>query len=254
MKIKLCHLYPDLLDLYGDRGNILTLEARARWRGLDFEVQNVSLGERIDFHSLDILFLGGGSDREQSILVADLMGRVEELKAAIEDGLVVLSICGGYQLLGQYYQTTEGRRIPGLGILDLWTVAGANRLTGNVVVNLEIEELTEASSNTLSTLVGFENHSGRTYFSSELKSLGKVIHGHGNNGEDQGEGMRYKNVFGTYLHGPLLPKNPHFADMLLRLAMERGGGAKNLVPLDDRLEILAHETVVDRILSKQKKV
>ncbi len=254
MKIKLGHLYPDLLDLYGDRGNILVLAARTRWRGLDFEVQNVSLGEQIDFHALDILFLGGGSDREQNILVADLMGRVEELKAAIEDGLVVLSICGGYQLLGQYYQTAEGQRIPGLGILDLWTVAGANRLIGNVVVNLELEELAEVHADSLSTLVGFENHSGRTYLGPGLEPLGKVIHGHGNNGEDQGEGMRYKNVFGTYLHGPLLPKNPHFADVLLKLAMERRGEAGNLTHLDDHLERLAHETVVERILAKQKKI
>lgn len=254
MKIKLGHLYPDLLDLYGDRGNILVLEARTRWRGLDFEMQNVSLGEQIDFHALDILFLGGGSDREQNILVADLMGRVEELKAAIEDGLVVLSICGGYQLLGQYYQTAEGQRIPGLGILDLWTVAGANRLIGNVVVNLELEELAEVNSGSLSTLVGFENHSGRTYLGPGLEPLGKVIHGHGNNGEDQGEGMRYKNVFGTYLHGPLLPKNPHFADVLLKLAMERRGEAGNLTLLDDQLERLAHESVVERILAKQKKI
>lgn len=254
MKIKLCHLYPDLLDLYGDRGNILALAARARWRGLDLEVQKASLGEKIDFQSLDILFIGGGSDREQSILVQDLMERVDELKAAIEDGLVVLTICGGYQLLGQYYQTAEDTRIPGLGILDLWTVAGANRLIGNVVVNLEIQELLDGNSNKLSTLVGFENHSGRTYLGSELKSLGKVIHGHGNNGEDLGEGMRYKNVFGTYLHGPLLPKNPHFADLLLKLALERRGWTKNLDPLDDQFEVLAHKTVVDKILTKQKKV
>lgn len=250
MKIKLCHLYPDLLDLYGDRGNILALAKRAHWRGIDVEVQNVSLGERIDFDSLDILFLGGGSDREQSILVQDLVGRVDELKAAIEDGLVALTICGGYQLLGQYYQAMDGNKIPGLGIMDLWTHAGEKRLIGNIVVDLEIEELDKGSSN-LTTMVGFENHSGRTYLGSGLKPLGKVLQGHGNNGEDQGEGVRYKNVFGTYLHGPLLPKNPHFADLLLSLAMERRGVMKTLVPLDDALEVLAHKTVVDRILGKQ---
>ena len=141
-----------------------------------------------------------------------------------------------------------------MGILDLWTVAGANRLIGNVVVNLELEELAEVNSGSLSTLVGFENHSGRTYLGPGLEPLGKVIHGHGNNGEDQGEGMRYKNVFGTYLHGPLLPKNPHFADVLLKLAMERRGEAGNLTLLDDQLERLAHESVVERILAKQKKI
>ncbi|AGA68583.1 putative glutamine amidotransferase [Desulfitobacterium dichloroeliminans LMG P-21439] len=251
MKIKLCHLYPDLLDLYGDRGNIMALSARAHWRGLDLEVQRVSLGEKIDFQSLDILFIGGGSDREQNILVQDLMERVDDFKAAVEDGLVVLTICGGYQLLGKYYQTAEGNKIPGLGVLDLWTVAGTNRLIGNIVVDLDIEDLTAESERArLSTMVGFENHSGRTYLGTHLKPLGKVIHGHGNNGEDSGEGMRYKNVFGTYLHGPLLPKNPHLADLLLRLAMERRGLTEPLSLLDDELEELAHQTVVQRILSK----
>lgn len=251
MRLKLCHLYPDLLDLYGDRGNITTLAARAGWRGLELEVQNVSLGERIDFQSLDILFLGGGSDREQNILVDDLTDRVDELKSAIEEGLVVLTICGGYQLLGQYYQTVEGIKIPGLGILDLWTIAGKDRLIGNVVVDLKIEEFAAVGLNSkLSTLVGFENHSGRTYLGPQLKPLGKVVHGHGNNGEDRGEGMRYKNVFGTYLHGPLLPKNPHIADLLLSLALTRRGWTEALPPLDDRLEELAHETVVERILAK----
>ncbi|MGI1658746.1 MAG: type 1 glutamine amidotransferase [Desulfitobacterium sp.] len=251
MKIKLCHLYPDLLDLYGDRGNIMTLSARAHWRGLDLEVQRVSLGEKIDFQSLDILFIGGGSDREQNILVQDLMDRVDDFKAAIEDGLVVLTICGGYQLLGKYYQTAEGKNIPGLGILDLWTAAGTNRLIGNVVVDLDIEDLTSGSERArLSTLVGFENHSGRTYLGNNLKPLGKVIHGHGNNGEDYGEGVRYKNVFGTYLHGPLLPKNPHLADLLLRLAMERRGVSEPLTLLDDELEELAHQTVLQRIIGK----
>jgi len=253
MKLKLCHLYPDLLDLYGDRGNIMVLEARARWRGLDFEVEKVSLGEKIDFASLDILFLGGGSDREQNILVQDLMARVQELKAAIEDGLVVLSICGGYQLLGQYYQTIDGNKIPGLGLVDLWTIGGENRLIGNIVVQAELEELAKTEQK-LTTIVGFENHSGRTYLGSGVKPLGKVIHGHGNNSEDQTEGMRYKNVFGTYLHGPILPKNPHLADLLLSLALARQGAKADLIPLDDELEILAHESVRERILNKQTKV
>ena len=253
MKLKLCHLYPDLLDLYGDRGNIMVLEARARWRGLDFEVEKGSLGEKIDFASLDILFLGGGSDREQNILVQDLMARVQELKAAIEDGLVVLSICGGYQLLGQYYQTIDGNKIPGLGLVDLWTIGGENRLIGNIVVQAELEELAKTEQK-LTTIVGFENHSGRTYLGSGVKPLGKVIHGHGNNSEDQTEGMRYKNVFGTYLHGPILPKNPHLADLLLSLALARQGAKADLIPLDDELEILAHESVRERILNKQTKV
>lgn len=246
MKIEICHLYPDLLDLYGDRGNIMVLSARTQWRGIESEIQKVSLGEPLDFSTLDILFIGGGSDREQSILVQDLMKRENELKAAIEDGLVVLTICGGYQLLGEYYQTVDGTRIPGLGILDLWTVAGPKRLIGNVVVDCTGRQF---PSNKLSTLVGFENHSGKTFLGSGLQSLGKVRHGNGNNGEDGGEGVRYKNVFGTYLHGPLLPKNPHFADLLLELALVRRGISEPLVSLDDQFEERAHQTVVERVLA-----
>lgn len=246
MKIRICHLYPDLLDLYGDRGNIMVLSARTQWRGIESEVQKVSLGEPLDFRRLDILFIGGGSDREQNILVQDLMKRENELKAAIEDGLVVLSICGGYQLLGQYYQTADGTRIPGLGILDLWTVAGPKRLIGNVVVDCAGRQF---PSHKFSTLVGFENHSGKTFLGSELQSLGRVLHGNGNNGEDGGEGVRYKNVFGTYLHGPLLPKNPHLADLLLELALMRRGILEPLASLDDQLEEKAHQTVVERILA-----
>lgn len=244
--MKICHLYPDLLDLYGDRGNIMALSVRSQWRGLESEVQMVSLGEPIDFQTLDILFIGGGSDREQSILVEDLMKREQELRAAIEDGLVVLAICGGYQLLGQYYQITDGTRIPGLGILDLWTIAGPKRLIGNVVVDCSGRQF---PLSTLSTLVGFENHSGKTFLGSGLQPLGKVLHGNGNNGEDGGEGVRYKNVFGTYLHGPLLPKNPHFADLLLELALARRGISEPLSLLDDQLEEMAHQTVVERILA-----
>jgi len=246
LKIKICHLYPDLLDLYGDRGNIMALSVRSQWRGLESEVQMVSLGEPLDFQTLDILFIGGGSDREQNILVEDLMKREQELRAAIEDGLVVLAICGGYQLLGQYYQTTDGTRIPGLGILDLWTIAGPKRLIGNVVVDCAGRKF---PLSTLSTLVGFENHSGKTFLGPGLQPLGKVLHGNGNNGEDGGEGVRYKNVFGTYLHGPLLPKNPHFADLLLELALARRGISEPLSLLDDQLEEMAHQTVVERILA-----
>lgn len=244
--MKICHLYPDLLDLYGDRGNIMALSVRSQWRGIESEVQKVSLGEPLDFQTLDILFIGGGSDREQSILVEDLMKREQELRAAIKDGLVVLAICGGYQLLGQYYQITDGTRIPGLGILDLWTIAGPKRLIGNVVVDCAGRQF---PLSTLSTLVGFENHSGKTFLGPGLQPLGKVLHGNGNNGENGGEGVRYKNVFGTYLHGPLLPKNPHFADLLLELALARRGISEPLSLLDDQLEEMAHQTVVERILA-----
>ncbi|AET66227.1 putative glutamine amidotransferase [Desulfosporosinus orientis DSM 765] len=247
MKLSICHLYPDLLDLYGDRGNILALEARCRWRGIDTEIRRVSLGEDLDFTRADILFIGGGSDREQGILVEDLMRREDNLGKAIDNGLVVLSICGGYQMLGKYYQMMNGQRIEGLGILDVWTIGGEKRLIGNVVVNLDEETLGIPSSK-IKSLVGFENHSGKTYLGEGLSPLGKVLSGHGNNGEDSGEGVRYLNVFGTYLHGPLLPKNPHFADLLLELALKRRGDDGYLNDLDDHLEVLAHQAMVTRLL------
>ncbi|AHF06349.1 type 1 glutamine amidotransferase [Desulfitobacterium metallireducens] len=253
MKLKIGHLYPDLLDLYGDRGNILTLTQRAQWRGIEAKVQRVSLGDPLDFSKIDILFIGGGSDREQDILVEDLMKRKQEFKAAIEDGLVVLAICGGYQLLGQYYQMAGGKKIPGLGFLDLWTEAGSKRLIGNVVVKLENglnEQSAQLSIKPLETLVGFENHSGKTFLGNGLASLGQVLYGNGNNGEDGAEGMHYKNVFGTYLHGPLLPKNPHFTDLLIALAFERSGSSGKLAALDDQLELLTHQTMVQRILNR----
>lgn len=250
--LNICHLYPDLLDLYGDRGNILTLTQRAQWRGIEANVQRVSIGDPLNFATMDILFIGGGSDREQNILVEDLMKRKQELRSAIEDGLVVLAICGGYQLLGQYYQMAGGKKIPGLGFLDLWTEAGSKRLIGNVVVKLGTELRQEGAklcTMNPETLVGFENHSGKTFLGKSLQSIGQVLHGNGNNGEDGVEGVRYNNVFGTYLHGPLLPKNPHFTDLLLALAFERSGKDGLLAPLDDQLELLAHRTMIKRISS-----
>lgn len=262
MKLIIYHLYPDLLDLYGDRGNVLALAARCRWRGIDVDIRKASLGDPIDFTEADIVVLGGGSDREQSILVEDLSSRGTHLKDAIEDGLVLLTICGGYQLLGQYYQTNEEKKIPGLGILDLYTVAGNKRLIGNVIIDIEPElkktiswnhslTVEEESAQKLDTLVGFENHSGKTYLGPNLKPLGKVLRGHGNNGEDDMEGVRYKNVFGTYLHGPLLPKNPHLADFLIELALERRGNVSILSPLGDNMEIAAHKAIMTRFESNK---
>lgn len=257
MKMNICHLYPDLLDLYGDRGNILALAARCRWRGIEPIIQQASLGEDLDFMGMDILFLGGGSDREQGLLVQDLMRREKELRSAIEHGLVVLSICGGYQMLGKYYQMASGEKIQGLGIIDIWTIAGEKRLIGNVVVELDervqsvdSDQVMAPSANglKLKTLVGFENHSGKTYLGEGIMPLGKVLFGHGNNGDDREEGVRYRNVFGTYLHGPLLPKNPHFADLLLTLAILRRQLETPLKELDDSMEELAHEAMLKRLL------
>jgi len=249
VKLTICHLYPDLLDLYGDRGNIIALAARCRWRGIEPVIKQASLGEDLDFMGMDILFIGGGSDREQGLLVQDLMRRKNELWMAIENGLVVLLICGGYQMLGKYYQMANGERIDGLGILDVWTIAGAKRLIGNVVVQLD-EKLLGIDSGKFKTLVGFENHSGKTHMGEGVSPLGNVLFGHGNNGEDGGEGVRYLNVFGTYLHGPLLPKNPHFADLLLELAIQRRGADTCLLKLDDYLEEAAHKAMVKRLLKQ----
>ena len=237
MKLTICHLYPDLLDLYGDRGNILALSARCSWRGIEPVIQHASLGADLDFMAMDILFVGGGSDREQGLLVQDLMRREKQLRKAIDNGLVVLAICGGYQMLGKYYQMASGEKIQGLGIIDLWTIAGEKRLIGNVVAEIDGK-----------TLVGFENHSGKTYLGEGVLPLGKVLVGHGNNGDDHEEGVRFRNVFGTYLHGPLLPKNPRLADLLLELALQRREADVHLRELDDSLEELAHETMVKKLI------
>lgn len=237
MKFNICHLYPDLLDLYGDRGNILALAARCRWRGIEPVIQQASLGEDLDFIGMDILFLGGGSDREQGLLVQDLMRHEKELRKAIENGLVVLAICGGYQMLGRDYQMANGKILQFLGIIDIWTIAGEKRLIGNVVVEINGK-----------TMVGFENHSGKTFLGEGVTPLGKVLFGNGNNGDDHEEGVRYRNVFGTYLHGPLLPKNPRLADLLLELALQRRGSDVPLEQLDDSLEELAHDAMVKKLM------
>ena len=233
------HLYPELLNLYGDRGNIITLVRRCEWRGLPVQVREVTMGESIDFSKLDILFLGGGSDREQNIITGDLEHRAPELNRAIEGGLVTLAICGGYQLLGKFYRTLDGREIPGLGLIDFHTIAGTRRLVGNIAIEIQFVGKSIA-------VVGFENHSGQTFIG-KLNSLGRVLRGYGNNGADGGEGLRYRNVFGTYLHGPLLPKNPELADHLIQLALKRQGVSDDLKPLDDAFERMANAAMFKRL-------
>ncbi|AEG14314.1 CobB/CobQ domain protein glutamine amidotransferase [Desulfofundulus kuznetsovii DSM 6115] len=238
--MKVCHLYPDLLNLYGDRGNVMAYVRRCQWRGMEVEVYRINLGDPVDFQEMDFLFLGGGSDREQNLMAGDLEKRRELLQAAVEDGLVVLAICGGYQLLGRYYRTLEGQVIPGLGLLDFYTEAGRKRMIGNVAVELEIEGEPVR-------VTGFENHAGRTFLG-QISPLGRVLVGYGNNGEDGTEGARYKNVFCSYLHGPLLPKNPRLVDYLISLALKRRGLPAELAPLDDRLERAAAEIMLKRLL------
>lgn len=243
--ITIGHLYPELLNLYGDRGNTITLARRCAWRGLPVRVREIAMGDAVDFSGIDILFLGGGSDREQGIITADLERRKPDLGRAIEDGLVTLAICGGYQLLGKFYRTLDGREIPGLGLIDFHTVAGTRRLVGNIAVEIRLGEKTVRAA-------GFENHSGRTFIAG-LTPLGRVLKGCGNNGSDGGEGLIYRNVFGTYLHGPLLPKNPELADHLIGLALKRRGENGALKPLDDSFELRARETILKRLgVAKRK--
>lgn len=237
--IRVCHLYPDLLNLYGDRGNIIAFQQRCKWRDLPVQVDSINLGEKVDFQKYDFVFLGGGSDREQTLVSADLMKRRDEFAAAIEDGLVVLAICGGYQLLGSYFLSRNGETIPGLGVLDFYTKAGERRLVGNVAIEVDL-------NGSPFKVVGFENHSGLTFLGNN-RPLGRVLAGNGNNGRDGLEGVRYKNVIGSYLHGPLLPKNVRLTDYLIGLCLERRGTKKELKPLDDSFENRACEVMLRRM-------
>lgn len=231
MKIKIAHLYPDMLNLYGDRGNIETLERRLQWRGIDVEVSNLPIGWTEEIEDFDIIFIGGGQDFEQEIILSDLTDEKREaIRAAVEAGKTFLCICGGYQMMGDYYETADGKRFDYIGAADFYTVGGNERLIGNCAFEIEGYNV-----------VGFENHSGRTYLGEKASPLGKVVKGNGNNGKDGYEGIRYKNFFGTYSHGPVLPKNPVFADMVIKSAMEHKYGVNELSPLDDSLENKAHK-------------
>lgn len=239
--LRICHLYPDLLNLYGDRGNILCMRRRLEWRGIGAEVTEVTVGEQADFTQFDLFFIGGGQDFEQEVLLSDLKaGKGGEIKAAIADGKTFLTICGGYQMLGSYYETYDGQRCDFIGALDLYTVGSKTRMIGNYKFKCG-----EAAGG--SVVVGFENHSGKTHLGRGVEPLGTVLAGFGNNGEDGTEGAHYKNVFGTYSHGPMLPKNPEFCDMLLATALERRYGKAELAPLDDTLELLAHDEMCARV-------
>ncbi len=235
MRLTIGHFYPELLNLYGDRGNVICMEQRLKWRGIEVEVVEFDLHDEIDFSKLDIVLLGGGSDREQLLVCDRLRATREAFSDYVEQGGVVLAICGGYQLLGNSYKMGE-ETIQGLGILDITTERGETRLIGNVVLQSPQFPL---------PIVGFENHGGRT-FTGDYKPLGKVLCGSGNNGQDKTEGVLYKNVVGTYLHGPLLPKNPHLCDHLLQTALSRRYGEVQLVQLDDREELAANHAIVKR--------
>lgn len=232
MQLKIGHLYPDLLNLYGDRGNLLCWQFRLRARGLDAEICPISIGDSFRPEDYDLLFMGGGQDREQSLLYSDWLRKGEVLLPALEGGLPMLAICGAYQLLGKAYVEAGGKRIEGIHFFDLETVSGEGRLIGNLVA--ESAFLAEQGLDPL--LVGFENHGGRTHLGATATPLAKVISGAGNNGEDGTEGAIREHTLGTYCHGSFLPKNPQVADLFLQWALERRGEAARLTALDDRLE------------------
>ena len=241
MKLTIGHLYPDLLNLYGDRGNIRCLMKRCLWRGIEAETIAFELDDKIDFSNLDIVLLGGGSDREQMLVCEKLKEIQKDFKEYVEQDGVVIAICGGYQLLGNYYKTEEGI-IEGLSLVDMYTEQGENRLIDNIVLQSELFDM---------PIVGFENHGGRTFIG-ENKPLGKVLYGSGNDGKSGYEGVVYKNVIGTYLHGPLLPKNPQLADELILRALKKKYGENiTLSALDDSQEKAANDYIFNRFVKKE---
>ncbi|ABB14164.1 type 1 glutamine amidotransferase [Carboxydothermus hydrogenoformans] len=243
------HFYPDLLNTYGDMGNIIALKRRSEWRGIKVTVKPIGLGDEFRSEEYDLVFLGGGQDFEQEIIQEDFLeNKGKELRKAIENNLVVLAVCGGYQLLGKFYRTANGKEIAGLGALDVWTIAGRKRMVGNILIESELLEKVGYDGK----IVGFENHSGKTYLGPEVKPLGRVIHGYGNNGEDNFEGAVYKNVIGTYLHGSVLPKNPGLADYLLTLALKKKyPGFLGLQKLNDDYETMVRRKLISRLSGKK---
>ena len=266
-------LYPELMSTYGDRGNIICLQRRCQWRGINVDIKRLDVGFNYkQLATCNLLFMGGAQDAQQKIVSRDFStSKIKVLKEMIEDGIPGLYICGAYQFLGKYYKEADGTIIDGLGILDLYTEnrgEKAPRLIGDIVIKTDViaNEVKQSQINGIASsqampdprndkkdyLVGFENHGGRTYLGKDVKPLGKVLKGYGNNGQDQTEGAVYKNSFGSYLHGPIFPKNPHLADYLIKLALEKkyppsGEAGKkpiDLPPLDDSLEWQAHEAIV----------
>lgn len=239
--LRLGHLYPGEMNIYADRGNIAVLDRRLAWRGLSLEVTAIGIGDRIAPGRHDLFYLGGGQDRDQAVVAEDLVAtKADALRAAVADGAAALCVCGGFQLAGHGYTGVDGARMPGVGILDLDTVAGPTRLIGNLVIEADL-------AGAHRTVVGFENHAGRTRLGPGSRPLGRVVHGHGNNGEDGLEGGVTGRVIGTYLHGPLLPKNPWLADTLIGWALEhRTGAPAHLEPLDDAMEQAAHAAAIAR--------
>jgi CobQ-like glutamine amidotransferase family enzyme len=240
VKIRVVHLYADYLNIYADRGNIAVLARRAEWRGHELDVANVSIGDSLDPGGCDLLYIGGGQDREQALVAADLAAKADEVHAAVEGGAAMLAVCGGYQLHGRFYRDRDGAELPGIGLLPVHTIAGGRRMIGDVLLDCDWAG---------QTLAGFENHAGRTVLDPSARPLGRVVYGFGNDGESGFEGCRLERVVGTYLHGPLLPRNPWLADRLLGCALAHAAGdpeAPALEALGDELEADAHAVAASR--------
>jgi CobQ-like glutamine amidotransferase family enzyme len=245
VKIVVGHLYPDYLNIYADRGNIAVLSRRAAWRGHELEVRAVSVGDPLQGDEHDLLYVGGGQDREQALVARDLVAKAEDVRRAVAGGAAVLAVCGGYQLLGRSYRDFHGTELPGIGLLPFDTVAGERRMIGDVLLECELEPGVRR------TLAGFENHVGRTRLDPGADPLGRVVAGFGNDGESGFEGCRVGRVVGTYLHGPLLPRNPWFADWLLGQALaHRLGESPEITYLDDELETDANQVSARRAESR----
>jgi len=240
MKLEICHLYPDVLNLYGDQGNIVCLQKRLEWRGIEVAVTGLPIGARARLSEFDLFFVGGGQDFEQGVLLEELAGeKGADIRAAVLDGKVFFAVCGGYQMLGQYYKTHDGSQMDFLGALDIHTVGARERMIGDYMF--------DTGEGCCGVVVGFENHSGKTYLGNTASPLGRVLRGFGNNGEDGTEGCRYLNTFGTYAHGPMLPKNPRLADAILGVALSAKYPGVTLEELDDEVENSAHEYMVSRL-------
>lgn len=234
LALKICHLYPTLMCVAADRGNLFSIQKRCEWRGIKTEVEPVYVKQTPDFTQYDLILIHGAADREMEVASHDIQLKAASLRAAAEANVVFLCVCAGFQLMGHYYQPVRGVALTGVGLLDLYTEGGNERFMTHMAMECEF------SYNGQNVLVGYENHSGRTYLGEGMEPLGKVRAGWGNNGKDGGEGAHYKNVYASYLHGPLLPKNPWFTDYLIERALERRYGHVRLEPLDDTIENAAH--------------
>ena len=245
MKIIVGHLYPDYLNIYADRGNIAVLARRAAWRGHELEVRTISVGQPVEPGEHDLLYVGGGQDREQALVADDLVAKADGVREAVDGGAALLAVCGGYQLMGRSYRGFHGEDLPGIGLFPLETVAGETRMIGDVLLECELEP------GVARTLAGFENHAGRTKLDPGAEPLGRVVAGFGNDGESGFEGCRVGRAIGTYLHGPLLPRNPWFADWVLVQALaHRLGEPPAFEPLPDDLEQQAHLVSASRARSR----